>query len=233
MIWNVLLLGAASGIDPARIAHIAFMLTRSRPLRLLVVYWVGAFGVSMMAGIVLLTVLKDFGFGQGSSVPPDVEIAVGVVLLVIAAVVGTGLAARLAKRRQPHRSADAPTDKVPRTPKLPAFAQRALASESPWIAWIAGVGVGMPNAYFLAALALILGSGAPLPAQVGAVFAFNLVSFAVVEIPIVSYAIAPEETRARVEQLHPWIDAHRRPVTATITGVLGAYLVIVGVSKLG
>jgi hypothetical protein len=92
---------------------------------------------------------------------------------------------------------------------------------------------GMPNAYFLAALALILGSGATLPAQIGAVFAFNLVSFAVVEIPIVSYAIAPEATRARVEQLHPWIDAHGRPVTATIAGVLGAYLVIVGVSNLG
>ncbi|MBV9174516.1 MAG: GAP family protein, partial [Chloroflexi bacterium] len=74
MIWNVLLLGVAAGLDPARMAHIAFILTRSRPLRLLVVWWVGGFGVSMIVGAVLVTVLKDFGVGQSSSLPPGIEI---------------------------------------------------------------------------------------------------------------------------------------------------------------
>jgi Sap, sulfolipid-1-addressing protein len=58
MFWNVLLLAAAAGVDPARIGAVAFILSRTRPVRLLVAYFVGGFGVSLIAGVVVLFVLK-------------------------------------------------------------------------------------------------------------------------------------------------------------------------------
>jgi hypothetical protein len=49
-------------------------------------------------------------------------------------------------------------EQLPGFDRLPPRAQTALKSESPWVAWIAGLAVGMPTAYYLAALAAILNS---------------------------------------------------------------------------
>src|SRR5215472_17643278 len=82
--FNTLLLGVTAAIDPALIGAVAFMLTRRRPERLLAVYLVGGFGISMIAGAVVLFVFKDVGANKTSSVPPGIEIAVGAVLVVCA-----------------------------------------------------------------------------------------------------------------------------------------------------
>ena len=90
----------------------------------------------------------------------------------------------------------------------------------------------MPSAYYLAAIAVILKAG-PAPAvQVAAVLAFNAVAFAIVLIPLFGYVAAPDATRTRVNTLHDWIGAHQRLFIAVLAGGIGAYLVIVGISKL-
>ena len=103
MFFNSLLLGAAAAIDPALIGAVAYMLTRRRPRRLLAIYLFGGFGVSMIAGVVVLFVLMGAGAGTRSSVPPAVDIAVGALLLLAAVLVGTGLTARLRERLQARR----------------------------------------------------------------------------------------------------------------------------------
>jgi len=246
----VLLIGAVAGLDPAQIGMVAYMLSRRRPARLLTAYFVGGFGVSLIVGVVVLFVLKDVLVGKSSSVPPEIEVAVGALALVVAVLVGTGVAARLRDRKQaPHANpdgADGPADveappgsdklaaieKVPGLRKLAPFAKRQLASESPWVAWIAGVAIGMPSAYYLAAIAVILKAG-PAPAvQVAALLAFNAVAFAVVVIPLLGYLARPDATRARVDAFHDWVGAHQRVAITVLAGGIGAYLLIVGISKL-
>jgi hypothetical protein len=90
----------------------------------------------------------------------------------------------------------------------------------------------MPTAYYLAAIAAILKAGVPAPPQVAALVVFNVIAFAIAEIPIVSFAIAPEATRARVETTYAWASTHERVVVTVLAAVVGAYLLIVGVSKL-
>jgi hypothetical protein len=68
------------------------------------VYLIGGFGISMIAGVMVLFVLKDVGANKRSSVPPGIEIAVGALLLLCAVLVGTGLSARLLERVQTPRS---------------------------------------------------------------------------------------------------------------------------------
>jgi hypothetical protein len=268
MFWNVLLLGAVAGADPARIGAVAFILSRRRPLRLLVAYFVGGFGVSLIVGAVVLFVLKDVGVGKGSSVPPEIEIAVGALALVVAALVGSGVAGRLRDRAQARHGNSHDTDpvagvgqpvgseragaggvavatreppgmeklaaieKMPGLRKLAPRVQRALATESPWLASIAGVAIGMPSAYYLAAIAVILKAGVAAGTQVAALIVFNLVAFAVVMIPILGYVVAPEATRAGVEKVYAWVGTHQRVVITVLSAGIGAYLLIVGISKL-
>jgi hypothetical protein len=61
---------------------------------------------------------------------------------------------------------------------------------------------------------------------------FNVVAFTVAEIPLVSLLIAPEATRTRIDQLNSWVSTHQRIVIATVAGIVGVYLLIVGISKL-
>jgi len=242
--WGtVLLMAVVAGLDPVRIGAVAYILTRPKPMRLLTAYFVGGFGVSLIVGGVIVFVLEEANVGKSSSVPPEIEVAVGALALLVSVLVATGVAGRLrdrAEARKAHGSEQASAaegeksgiEKLPGFEKLPQRAQDALRSESPWIAWIAGVAVGMPTAYYLAAIASILKSGVGTGGQIGALLVFNLIAFAVAEVPLVSFTIAPEATRTRLDQLYQWVSTHQRVVIATLAGIVGVYLLAVGISKL-
>ena len=88
----------------------------------------------------------------------------------------------------------------------------------------------LPN--YRAAIAAILKSGVGTAEQIGGLLAFNLIAFAVAEIPLVSFAIAPDATRARLDQLNEWIGIHQRLVITTVAVIVGVYLILVGESLL-
>ena len=87
---------------------------------------------------------------------------------------------------------------------------------------MAGLGIALPSVDYLAALAVILASGAPAATQVGALLMFNVVAFALVEIPLVAYLVAPERTRAAMEALDAWLRSRRRRDVAALLAGLGA-----------
>jgi Sap, sulfolipid-1-addressing protein len=68
--------------------------------------------------------------------------------------------------------------------------------------------------------------------QIAALVVFNLIAFALAEIPMVSFLIAPEATRARVDQLYDWMNTHHRVIVTALAAVVGVYLLVVGISKL-
>jgi hypothetical protein len=243
--WGtVLLMAVVVAVDPAQVGAVAYILSRSSTVRLLAAYFIGGFGVSLIAGGVILFVLDGVGVGQSSSIPPEMEIAVGGLALLVAVLVGTGIAARLRERVKSRRARDpgdmlpsttddsAGPEKLPGFEKLPHRLQAALHNESPWVAWVYGVAFGMPSAYYLAAIAAILKSGLGTGGQIAALLVFNTVAFSVAAIPLVSFAIAPEATRARVDQLYEWVSTHQRLVVTVLASLVGVYLIVVGISKL-
>ena len=246
--WGtVLLMAVGAGATPARIGAVAFMLTRREPIRLLVSYAVGGFGLSLIVGIVAVFVLKSIDVGKHSPVPPQIEIAVGAFSLVLSVLIGTGVSATLRQRMQSRHPVASPVvgrdgsassaDSSGRTPlpgfdKLPNRVKALLSKDSPWVAWIAGLAVGTPNAYYVAAIAAILKGGFSAPTQVAALVVFNVIAFAQAAVPMISFRVAPEATRSRIEQLYTWVDAHQDLLLTVLTGVVGIYLVVVGVSKL-
>lgn len=241
--WGtVILMAVVAGLDPARVGAVAFILSRPRPMRLLAAYLFGGFGVSLIVGGVVVFILGEADVGKSSSVPPEIEVAVGALALVVAALVATGVAARVRDTAQERVDAVRPgeqddvertgIEKVPGFEKLPQHIQDVLRKESPWVAWIAGVAIGMPSAYYLAAIAAILKSGVGTGGQVAGLLVFNFIAFAVAGIPMISFAIAPDATRERIQAFYDWVSNHQRLVISTLAGVVGAYLLIVGISKL-
>lgn len=61
---------------------------------------------------------------------------------------------------------------------------------------------------------------------------FGVTLFAMVWILLAGYLVAPAATKTRVERLSAWAHTHRRLVIAVVAGLIGSYLIIVGVSKL-
>ena len=91
-----------------------------------------------------------------------------------------------------------------------------------------GLGIALPSIDYLAALAVILASGAAAATQVGALLIFNAVAFALVEIPLVVYLLAPKATRNSMAALHDWIRSRRRIEVTALLATVGCVLLAVG-----
>jgi DNA-binding LytR/AlgR family response regulator len=136
-----------------------------------------------------------------------VQIVVGVLALLAAAVA-------------------AATTGRPRTP--PAWLTRLLSGQSLWVAGTAGLGIALPSFDYLAALAVIAAGSLTPASRIAAVVMFNAVAFALVEIPLLAYLVAPQRTLAVMTRLHQWVRARRRREVAVLLAVVGAVLVTAG-----
>ena len=90
----------------------------------------------------------------------------------------------------------------------------------------------MPSVDYLAALAVILASGAAALTQVAVLVMFNVVAFALVEIPLLAYLLAPKATATSMTALHDWIRSRRRRDVAILLAAVGCAFLAVGTSGL-
>jgi hypothetical protein len=208
----------AVSLEPFRIGMTVLMLNRPRPMLQLLAFLCGGFAMGIAVGlIVLFAFRRRLLLGSTYFTLPKVQILIGVVALLVAAV----LAARVFTGRF-----------GPRPEKLATLAQRLLNGRSLWIAGMAGLGIALPSVDYLAALAVILASRAAAMTQVGALLMFNVVAFALVEIPLLAYLLAPQTTRTSMVALHDWIRSRRRVEVATLLAAVGGVLLAAGIAGL-
>ncbi|MGB3523273.1 MAG: GAP family protein [Mycobacterium sp.] len=207
---TVLVMAFAVSLEPFRIGMTVLMLNRPRPVLQLTAFLVGGFAMGMIVGLVVLFVLRRRLLGSTYVTLPHVQILIGALALLAAAAVST-------KDRWSRRA----------TPTMPT--QRLLRSSSPWIAAAAGLGIALPSVDYLAALAVILASGAAVTAQVGALLMFHVVAFALIEIPLLAYVFAPQQTQAAITRINDWIRSRRRVEVATLLAVVGSLLLAAGI----
>lgn len=218
MLISVLVMAFAVSLEPFRIGMTVLMLNRPRPMLQLLAFLCGGFAMGIAVGlIVLFAFRRRLLLGSTYFTLPKVQILIGVVALLVAAV----LAARVFTGRF-----------GPRPEKLATLAQRLLNGRSLWIAGMAGLGIALPSVDYLAALAVILASRTAAMTQVGALLMFNVVAFALVEIPLLAYLLAPQTTRTSMVALHDWIRSRRRVEVATLLAAVGGVLLAVGIAGL-
>jgi hypothetical protein len=217
MLISILVMAFAVSLEPFRIGMTVLMLNRPRPVLQLLAFLCGGFAMGITVGLVVLFALRRRLLGSTYFTLPKVQILIGVLALLVAAVL-----AALTFTGRFGSGAE----------KLAPLAQRLLNGRSLWIAGVAGLGIALPSADYLAALAVILASGAAAMAQVGALLMFNVVAFALVEIPLLAYLLAPQTTRTSMAALHDWIRSRRRVEVATLLAAVGCVLLAVGLAGL-
>ncbi|HET9563623.1 MAG TPA: GAP family protein [Mycobacterium sp.] len=220
---TVLAMALAVSLEPFRIGMTVLMINRPRPLHQLLAFLAGGFAMGITVGMIVLFILRP-ALGSAHFTLPRVQIVVGLVLLVNAAVVASGVMGR---------RGDGAEDRVEGKFGSLATRTRQLANGSSlWTAGVAGLGIALPSVDYLAVLALIVASGAAAATQVGALLLFNVVAFGFVEIPLISYVVAPERTRATLSALQDWLRARRRRAVSILLAAVGCVLLAAGLAGL-
>jgi Sap-like sulfolipid-1-addressing protein len=222
---DVFVIAVLASLDAGLLAAAVVLLGRPRPAHQLLAFLVGCMGFSITFGLVIVFALH----GSKLVTHPDptvsavIEIAAGALLLVVAVAVFLGRSAQWRPRR---RHDDA------KGRERPSLADRALGHDSIWIAWAAGALYSAPGAYYLAGLALLVKLDKPIATDAIAIVGFNLVMFALIELPLLGFVLAPERARSLTERLNHWMTRHKRTLIMVVAGAGGLYLLIAGLSDL-
>ena len=216
MLATVLVMALAVSIEPFRIGMTVLMLNRPKPALQLFAFLCGGFAMGTTVGLVVLFALRRILLGTSFVTVPRVQILIGLLVLFVAAVVAIDVFGRLGSR--PARLA---------TP-----ARKLMNGDSLSVAGVAGLSIALPSVDYLAALAVILASRAPALTQVSVLVLFNMVAFALVEIPLLAYLLAPKTTARWVTALHDWIRSRRRRDVAILLAAIGCALLAAGAAGL-
>jgi hypothetical protein len=208
---TVLVMAIAVSLEPFRVGMTVLMLNRPRPALQLLAFLTGGFVMAATVGLIVLFVFRPALLGSAHFTLPKVQIVIGALALLIAALLAAGI--------------------MP-APTLPLRARRLARGPSLWVAGTAGLGIALPSVDYLAVLAVIVASEAAATTQVGALLMFIVVAFSLVELPLVAYLLAPARTRAAMTALNDWIRSRRRGEVAALLAGVGCVLLAAGIAGL-
>lgn len=240
--WGtVFLLALLTSTDPVRFGLATLLISRSRPMINLFLFWLGGMTTGILVALAFLLQFRDalpFVIHKVTSTfagmsGAHAQIAIGVCALIVAM-----MSAILSSKRQPSvvrtgggdPPSDNPQSKAPNTVgQLWARTQNSLQNGHLWMAFVAGLGSATPPVEYLLAIATILASGRAFGTQISAALMFTVVVLAVVEIPLVCYLAIPAKTQTIMLWLQTWIQLRRRQIFAATLAVGGAWLLTKGI----
>ncbi len=220
---QVILLAFTAALNPTLVAASTVMMLLPNPVRLMLGYLIGALFTSITLGLVIVFALEDSSAvgTTKNTLSPAATIALGAIALVAAVVLGTDRTRRKPKERE-HAKKD----------KGPPRWQRALGRGSARITFVVGALLTLPGASYLAGLSRIDKLNYSTPETVAAVVGFNLIMLALLEVPLICFAIAPDWTPKAIDRAKAWIGRHGRRFAVTLLTVVGTLLVLKGVLEL-
>jgi hypothetical protein len=243
--WGtVLALALWVATDPTRLVIVVILMSRPRPRHNLLAYWLGGvaagIGPGLGAFVLLLmlhdrlpTVIEDVRSTVARFTGGYIQIAIGVLALLIAALVSAGFPARQHARVPAYGGAPFLQPTTPTaSSRLTARVRHALQGGNPWVAFGIGLVSTMPPTDYLVVLIIIVSSGAAIGTQLSAIVMFTVVVLALVEVPLVSYLVMPAKTQVAMLQLQKWALAHRRRILIVVPAVAGVVLVTAGIGSI-
>ena len=216
---EVVLLSLTAALNPTLLTATTVMLLLTDPVRLLLGYWLGAMLVSITLGLVIV-----FALGSSAAVSttkntlsPVADLALGGLALVLALVLGTARDRAFIDRRAEKRQ-----DKDP-----PRW-QRTLSKGSARTTFVVGVALTLPGASYLLGLHRIDQLQYSTAATVLLVIGFNVVMLALLELPLIAFAVAPDRAPQAVERAKTSIARHGRTFAVRFLSVIAALLILKG-----
>jgi len=225
------------------LAVVLVILTRPRPKTLLWAFWLAAFIVSCGFGFLALAVFRSKGTFLGTTsrtVSPAIYLIVGVIALCVAVFAATRHGRELIGReidKQQSNANPSPQGSLSdraqvKVQEVKTKAEEALKHGSVWVALAVGVVLGAPTPFQLAGAGIMVRNGYGLLTQALLVVMFSLITYLVVEVPIISYAVWPDATSSRVTAFSEWLSSHKIQAAAAVAAVVGLVLIGKGIAAL-
>jgi hypothetical protein len=212
---EVFVFAFTAALNPTLLAATTVMLLMPSPKRLLLGYLLGAMMTSITLGLLIV-----FEFEESSTVgtaenslSPAQDIVLGLLLLVIAYVIGTERHKRVVERRHA-KQADKPK-------KDPAW-QKVLDKGSARWTFVAGMLLTLPGGSYLAGLVRMSQQDLTATETVLCVIGFNLIMLALLEVPLLGYTFAPDRTPGAVQGFKGAISRHGARILFIGALVLGS-----------
>jgi hypothetical protein len=227
-VGDILLLALVAAANPTLLAAVTLMLFLPNPRRLLLGYLAGALLVSVTIGILIVFVVHDSGATSAgrNSVSPSIDIACGLILLLVAYVLGAGHDQRLKERRAQRKQAK--NGGVEPADKGPSKVEQLLGRGSARVTFALGVVLNLPGISYLAALHDLQQLGYGAVAEILVILGFNVLLLIFLIVPLVGYFIAPERTVVEVQRFRSWLTRSGRRIAIEGAAVLGVLLIIRG-----
>jgi hypothetical protein len=202
----------------------------------------GGLAVGLTIGLLDVLVFHVDAINHQRSVGAGVDLALGLFLLAVGALVAAG---RLhGRRKAPVPAGDRQPGRVEEGgkregeeggrneggkregKKKDGWAQRLLAEPRLALALLVGAVIGIPGASYLTALHHLVAGKYSTVIQVIAVVVFVVIGFLLIIIPFAFLELRPEATKARLKTTQAWLLGHARQLIALVALLLGAYLTI-------
>jgi hypothetical protein len=211
------LLAFSAALNPKLLAIDLLLIENRRPRAMFLSILAGGLGVAITIGLIDVLAIRADAVSSQRSVSAGVDLALGLILLVL----GLLLVAGLIPRERRSKAGQAKKES-----KGENWAQRTLREPRLLVAFLIGVLTGLPGASYLAALHGLIAGHSSTASQVVAVFVFALIEYLLIIIPWLCLELRPAGTAAFLRAAQSWLAGHVRQLMAWICLLLGLYLVI-------
>ena len=223
---SVFVFSLTAALNPTLLTATTLMLTLRNPDRLLLGYLLGALITSITCGLVLVFALPGSSTSSAAkhTVNPIIDIALGVLILLMVFVVGTGRDQRRRawSERRHEKAAEKPDPRW----------KRQLSKGSARDTFVVGILLSFPGASYIAGMDELSKQNIGTLATVLAVLAFNAISLILLELPLIGYATRPEWTSATVTRFSAWLSRRGGRVALIAGAVIGVILIAEGTISL-
>ena len=221
-------LAFTAALNPKLLAVDLLLIENRRPRAMFLCVLLGGLTVGVTVGLLDVLVFQVDAISSQKTVSAGVDLALGLLLLAVGALVATG---RLhARRKAPVPATGAAPGQLEKE-KKDSWA-RLLAEPRLGLAMLVGAVCGIPGAAYLSGLHILVTSKASTANQVTGVVLFVLIEFLLIIIPFAFLEIRPEATKAALKGFHDWLLGHARRLMAYTALILGAYLTISALIRL-
>jgi hypothetical protein len=215
--------------NPSLLAAVTVMLLLPHPKRLMSAYLLGAYTTSLAVGLAFVFSLHGTNFGKTSkhTLSPGQDILAGLLAFGIA----LALLYRRDERFRKWRAKRKAAKETERTPKK-SWSDRMLGRGSVGVAYLVGAAVSFPGVTYLNALDHIVRLNPPDIFILLLVLYFCAMQQILLEVPLISYAIAPERTQDAVLRFRAWLSRRGRLIAVVLLSVLSLALISQGLTTL-
>lgn len=215
-------IAAAGAIYPIAFAVIVTLLGGVQPMRRSLVFLVGGMIVSILGYAVIIALLRSLDLTPRvhPAVSATIKIAIGVALLALAV-------RTLWRRHRRSPVTDSPADEPEKAADTKDEPPRSL-----WRVFVTGALVYFPGVFLIASARELADANSSVALTGVAALICVILLLAIVEVPIIAFAVSPERVQPGLQRINHWARAHSNVLILAIELVGGLYLLATGIEAL-